>query len=202
MEKRHEIEKYVKARVAQFKTLGEKGCVTFNFKPFMDLRFKVDLLSELVFCISTANSSARAGILFQNMFCNSKDRTKESIYRMLRIAKVRFPHAKAGYIVLAIQKHAEIIKQITELSSTDARELLVKNIKGMGYKEASHFLRNIGRDDVAILDRHILKWLVENEYLSSYPKNMSRKKYLEIENMMKDLARKEKITLSELDLYL
>jgi len=36
-------------------------------------------------------------------------------------------------------------------------EWLVKNLTGLGYKEAGHFLRNIGSGKIAILDRHILR---------------------------------------------
>ncbi len=52
-------------------------------------------------------------------------------------------------------------------------------------KEASHFLRNIGLgDNLAILDRHILKNLVILGVIKEIPKTISAKKYEEIENLL------------------
>lgn len=77
----------------------------------------------------------------------------------------------------------------------------MKNVKGMGYKEASHFLRNIGfADDLAILDRHILKNLKIFGIIEEIPKSLSKKKYLEIEEKMRNLANEVNIPLSHLDL--
>ena len=51
-----------------------------------------------------------------------------------------------------------------------AREWLVHNVKGIGYKEAGHFSRNIGfTQDLAILDRHILKNLKKLEPIDGVP---------------------------------
>jgi N-glycosylase/DNA lyase len=76
----------------------------------------------------------------------------------------------------------------------------VRNIKGLGYKEASHFLRNIGFKGYAILDRHILRnlcrWGVTEETASPG----SKKKYLEIEAKMKDFANEIGIDFDDLDL--
>ena len=88
-------------------------------------------------------------------------------------------------------------------SGLSAREWLVENVKGFGYKEASHFLRNIGLgEDIAILDRHILRNLVHFGYLESVPGSIGRKVYLEIEEIMKDLANDLSVPLSHLDLLL
>ena len=78
---------------------------------------------------------------------------------------------------------------------------MVNNVKGLGYKESSHFLRNIGFDDYAIIDFHIVDVLV-NYNLINKPKTITKKKYLEIENVLKRLAKETNLTLAELDLYL
>ena len=70
----------------------------------------------------------------------------------------------------------------------EKREWLVKNIKGIGYKEASHFLRNIGYKNIAIIDFHILDLLVKNNLLKEKPKTLTKGKYLEIENILRKLA--------------
>jgi len=83
------------------------------------------------------------------------------------------------------------------------REELVRSVKGLGYKEASHFLRNIGLGlHLAILDRHILRWMARLRLISSYPKSLSRRRYLELEARFRWLARYLGMTPAELDLLL
>ena len=81
------------------------------------------------------------------------------------------------------------------------REWIVKHIKGLGYKEASHFLRNIGFDDYAIIDFHIVD-ILEKHKLIRKPKTMTKKRYLEIEKVLQEIGSKSKMTMAELDLYL
>jgi N-glycosylase/DNA lyase len=77
----------------------------------------------------------------------------------------------------------------------------VKNIPGLGYKEASHFLRNIGLGcDLAILDRHIMRCLLECGVILEIPASLNRKRYLELEQKMKDFSAMLDIPLSHLDL--
>ena len=85
----------------------------------------------------------------------------------------------------------------------DKREWLVMKIKGIGFKEASHFLRNIGMGkELAILDRHILKNLVLLGVIDDIPKTLSKKNYLAIERKMCGFAKEIKIPLEHLDLVL
>ena len=73
----------------------------------------------------------------------------------------------------------------------------------MGYKEASHFLRNIGLgEDLAILDRHILKNLKFTGVIKDIPKAMTKEQYFNIENKMKKLSQRSKIPLGHLDLVM
>ncbi|MHA2326793.1 MAG: 8-oxoguanine DNA glycosylase, partial [Promethearchaeota archaeon] len=81
------------------------------------------------------------------------------------------------------------------------RDWIVKNIKGIGYKEGSHFLRNIGYNNLAIIDFHIIDLLVKS-HLIEKPKTLTKKKYLEIEELLKLIGKKLKLNLAELDLYL
>ncbi|MEM0266937.1 MAG: N-glycosylase, partial [Archaeoglobaceae archaeon] len=110
---------------------------------------------------------------------------------LLKSAGVRFYKRKAVYIKEAMEK----IQKIKIPDDDSAREVLVKEICGLGYKEASHFLRNIGRDFV-ILDRHILEWLGVSQ------RSLSKKKYLEIEEKFKEIAKRTGKSVSELDLLL
>jgi N-glycosylase/DNA lyase len=85
--------------------------------------------------------------------------------------------------------------------SFELREWLVKNVIGLGYKEASHFLRNIGKNDgLAILDRHILRNLNRLGVVNLIPKSISKKQYLELERSFSKCATTLGIAFDELDL--
>ena len=60
-----------------------------------------------------------------------------------------------------------------------------KGIKGLGYKEASHFLRNIGYSGYAILDKHVLRCLAELKIIDDPKPPNSRSKYLTVEDKLR-----------------
>jgi N-glycosylase/DNA lyase len=130
--------------------------------------------------------------------------TKKEINKELQ--KVRFKNKKAEYLYQArrnfFKKENSIYENIKKIKSPlELREYLVGNIKGIGYKESSHFLRNIGMGkNIAILDRHIIRNLIELGILQEYPKNLSEKKYEEIEKKMKELSKDIDIPMDTLDL--
>jgi len=120
---------------------------------------------------------------------------------------VRFKYKKSDYIknILKIFNEKGSLKnKIQSFNSIfDLREWLVKNIKGLGYKEASHFLRNIGfGENLAILDRHILKNLYRIGIIENIPSSLSKKIYLDIENRMRVFAKEINIPLEHLDFVL
>jgi N-glycosylase/DNA lyase len=77
-----------------------------------------------------------------------------------------------------------------------------KGIKGLGYKEASHYLRNIGFRGYAILDKHVLRCLAELKIIDDPKPPNTRARYLTVENKLKQLTDKLKIDFDELDLVL
>jgi N-glycosylase/DNA lyase len=114
----------------------------------------------------------------------------------------RFPNIRSKYIFQARDKITDLDAVIKSGNGgNELREWIVKNIKGIGYKEASHFLRNIGFNDYAIIDFHIIDVLVKYNYIEK-PKSLTRAKYLEIEKVLKNFASELNLTLAELDLYL
>ena len=119
---------------------------------------------------------------------------------------VRFHNNKANFIVAARHyfSRAGQIKIKGMLNTDDLwglRNWLADNIKGLGYKEASHFLRNIGYGkEIAILDRHILAELCKHKVISEIPLVLPKGKYLHIERLMKEFARKLNISMAELDM--
>jgi len=180
-----------------------------EFKRIWNRGNEEDIFAELVFCLLTPQSKARScydavGCLLERDLLLKGN--KSQIAKELR-GKVRFHNTKAKHIVEARKIFSErgklsLKKMLVQFNDPkEAREWLVENIKGLGFKEASHFLRNIGKgENLAILDRHILKNLELLEVINEIPTSLSKKKYLEIEKRMKDFAENVKIPMSHLDL--
>jgi len=131
---------------------------------------------------------------------------KEQIFKELINSGVRFPENKTNYIIEAREfftNNGKIdIKSKLDRGTADAkREWLVKNVKGLGYKEASHFLRNIGLGfEFAILDRHIMKNLMKYGIIDEIPKCLNRKCYLFFEEKMRKFSKRVNIPMADLDL--
>jgi len=161
------------------------------------------IFSELCFCIMTANFNAKKAIEIQNKmrkaFCILPEK---ELAEKLKEHGHRFPNTRAKHISKS-QKHSKTIKQDLK-NFKDGKKLrnwLADNITGLGMKEASHFLRNIGYKNVAIIDFHIID-LLEREKMIERPKTITKRKYEEIEKVLENLGKKVKLSLAELDLYL
>ncbi|MFO7967183.1 MAG: N-glycosylase/DNA lyase [Archaeoglobaceae archaeon] len=194
-----ECESIIGQRIKEFETLGNKGRTLFDFSPFMELEVEATVRSELAFCISTANSSAAAGLKFQKSLEGREldTMTADQFQRLLKDSGVRFHNRKAGYIREAMDSFPSIYEA---LEGEAPRNFLVKNVKGLGLKEASHFLRNMGFRDVAIVDRHIIKCLIEEDHLEN--SNINSRKYVECEAALKSMADQRSVCMAELDLQL
>jgi len=171
-----------------------------EFKSFKDKNSE-EWFSELCFCILTANSRAKTAINIQNElgpngFINKK---QSELVETIKRNKHRFHNNKAKYILEA-RKYKDIRSIIEGKSETEARAWIVANIKGLGYKEASHFLRNTGHFKLAILDRHIINLMFEHNLINSIPKPIKKSDYLLIENEFNKLAEKLNLSPAELDL--
>ena len=193
--------------VKQLKSSPIKNIIDSRIKEFSELGKKSinEIFKELCFCLLTANFSAQGGIKIQKEIGDGFLTLSEiDLAKKLSELGHRFPNARAKYIFLAREK-INNLKKILESDESELkkREEIVKNIKGLGMKEASHFLRNIGYKNLAIIDFHIIDLLVKNNLIvKSKSKSLNVKKYLEIENLLKQIAEKTNLTLGELDLYL
>jgi len=191
-----EIRKLMKSEVA------EK--VKKRMEEFDEIRKSGEgIFSELCFCILTANFSASGGIKIQKALHDAfMNMPEKELAKELRRLGHRFPNTRAKYIVEA-RKWKNNLKEIigTFDDEKELREWLVKNVKGIGYKEASHFLRNIGFRNIAIIDYHILDLLCRYKVIEK-PKSLTKRKYEEIEKLLTKIARMAGVTLAELDLYL
>ena len=163
------------------------------------------IFTELVFCLFTPQSKAKSCWASVERICDAELILKGSAEQIARELKgVRFHNTKAARVVTARAYLPGLKSRIADFRSPEeAREWLVQNVNGMGYKEASHFLRNIGMGrNLAILDRHILKNLVRLGVIPEILQSLSAKKYLEIEASMREFSKREKITMAHLDILL
>ena len=162
---------------------------------------------ELVYCLLTAYSSAQRAQLCVDALddCGAIIHgSTEEVADTLRREGHRFAEKRAEYIV-SVRKLAGNIKQIIQRfrSSMKAREWLVMNVKGIGWKESSHFLRNVGYFDVAILDRHILSNMKEHGLIPDTSRGgLTKRRYLEYERILGKVADRLGMPLGQMDLYL
>ncbi|HSK74643.1 MAG TPA: N-glycosylase/DNA lyase [Pyrinomonadaceae bacterium] len=187
----------IRARIAEFEAVWNSADDT-------------RLWEEMVFCFFTGGCSARMGLRSVEAV---RPLLLEGSYDELALALKgvhRYPNARAGYIVASrefLREHCGMRLRRKLQSFEDdleRRDWLVreKRIKGLGYKEASHFLRNIGLKGYAILDKHILRSLAELKIIDDPKPPNTRARYLTIEQQLKNLARQVEIDFDELDLVL
>jgi len=153
-----------------------------EFKSVWNEADEKSLFQELAFCLLTPQSKAQnAWKTIIKLTENNKlfEAKASSISDDLNL--VRFRNNKAGYIVRAREMFFNNSKGIRETlleftSVHEKRNWLNKNIKGYGLKESSHFLRNIGfGNEIAILDRHILRNLKDYNIIEEIPKSIPKK---------------------------
>ena len=160
---------------------------------------------ELVYCLLTPQTSAEnAGRVVDKLRELSFHELPIDPEPILRSGStyIRFHRTKSNHLVKLKEEFPIVLRSITkDIPPFELREWLVKNVRGLGYKEATHFLRNVGRNGgLAILDRHILRNLKRLGAIRSLPKTLSRKKYLSIEQQFMRFAERFGIPLDELDL--
>ena len=186
---REEAKPLVEERFKEFEELGKNGT-------------EEDLFCELSFCVLTANWSAEGGIRAQ------KEIGKGFVHLPLeelseRLATVghRYPQKRAEFIV-ENRKLIGKLKSVTSMEPFSAREYLVKHAKGIGWKEASHFLRNVGVKELAILDKHVLRLMHEHGMVEEIPKGWTKARYLTLEEKLRGVAEAFGEPLGKFDLYL
>jgi N-glycosylase/DNA lyase len=189
----------IRKRLGEFDEIWRKGS---------DAR----LWEELAYCIFTAGASARMGL---NSVAAVRallfDGDSDAMTAALKEAGAhRFPVARPRYIVttrnyfradcgMKLRKRLRSFRDPFERRDWLAQE---KQVKGLGYKEASHFLRNIGVKGHAILDKHVMRCLAEIGVIETAKPPSTRRKYLEVEQQLVRFARDVRINFDELDLVL
>ncbi|MDR1398481.1 MAG: N-glycosylase/DNA lyase [Treponema sp.] len=196
------IHNEVEARLEEFRVLWAHGSDS-------------ELLRELCFCICTPQTNAKRAWAAVNQLADSgllesgadDSAAREMLASVLRGSGVRFHNNKAAYIAanqrLFFPNPRSMIASILSHGVREARASLALRVAGWGLKEASHFLRNIGQgSEICILDRHILRQLVDYGVIAAMPRTLSAKVYLETERAMTCFAHDEGVPLDALDLIL
>ncbi|MEI7904272.1 MAG: DNA lyase, partial [Candidatus Firestonebacteria bacterium] len=177
----------------------EKTVIRGRLKEFELVYSDTDrrIFEELCFCIFTANASARMGLtcielIRPALMTGSPAELSRRIkghYRFWRVRPKYIVHTREYLKETCGLKMKELINSFGN-NREALRDFFAagKNIKGIGYKEASHFLRNIGFKGYAILDKHILNCLCEYGIINCVEPMNTKKKYIEVEEKMKKFA--------------
>lgn len=170
------------------------------------------LWEELVFCIFTAGASARMGMTAIEAVrpLLATGRAQQMTRALVKARAHRYPASRPAYVAVTrryLQRcfGMRLRERLTSFGDhTERRDWLAQEpeIKGLGYKESSHFLRNVGFKGYGILDKHVLRCLAEIGVVESPKPPTTRRRYLEIESAMRDFAKTVRIDFDELDLVL
>jgi len=123
-----------------------------------------------------------------------------------KFTKYRFPNAKAKYIaydLLYLQSCGGLKSLFAQTDNiANVRAFFVKEIKGMGPKQSSHFLRNVGySNEFAVLDVHILRYMhIQGIIEETYTKAIGTlKQYEKLEALLIDFLKYMKYPIGFVD---
>jgi N-glycosylase/DNA lyase len=170
------------------------------------------LWEEMVYCIFTAGASAKMGLRSVDALrpLLKTGAQAEMTKALVAAGAHRFPNARPGYVIVTRNYLEESFSMQLRRRLDSFRDPMERRdwlateprIKGLGYKESSHFLRNIGFKGYGILDKHIVRCLCELKVIDSPKPPTSRGRYLETEDRMRRFAAATGIDFDELDLLL
>lgn len=181
-----------------------------------------DLLKELVLCTLSSNIRYEVAVLYtakleqEKCFIKAtKNKLDEkSICRYLtepillkgKLVRYRFPKTKSNQLYRTINNiygNSSSIKELlsTTHTSVEARDVLTCRCTGIGYKQASMFLRNIGYGyNLAIIDTHIIDYLNLVDVLPQRPKVQNHTVYSKIEKLYSAYAQTKQFDIKRLDI--
>lgn len=184
-----------------------------GFRRVLKTADDAEIFEELAFCIFTAGASAKMGLksitAVRPVILTAT--TEKQFSRLLKKHGAhRFPNERARYLLhtrnyLRDEHGLEMRRLIMSFENpAERRAYFAENpgIKGIGFKEASHFLRNIGFGGYAILDKHIMNCLFELGVTDDPAPLANGKRYVEIEDALRRYAKRHGFDMDELDLLL
>lgn len=179
------------------------------------LNSKDDYWCELIYCILAGTQVNNEIVVksyrsivetidwdYNKIDLNTKKYELE-ISKILKLNGYRFWKGKTKTIVNAAKYFEEIYEALEKNNWEYTRHFMINNVKGIGNKIASHWLRNIGFE-IPIIDIHVRRVLacagcLDKKY-SRY--QITFKEYILIEKIVIELGRKLGIKPSKLDYML
>jgi N-glycosylase/DNA lyase len=167
-----------------------------------------DLWRELVTCMLGSQvpnwmGVAATRLLERHGLVGPADRpcTVEAVASVLRVPlesphglrRYRFPNVRARDIVSAhravCQLHGSLQSLVYECSPDECRRRLIHSVSGIGLKQASLFIRNVGiSTDFAILDTHVVRYMREIGLVRALPRSISPDMYYVLESVLSRYA--------------
>ncbi|MDJ0274020.1 MAG: N-glycosylase/DNA lyase [Aigarchaeota archaeon] len=189
-----EVRGLIERRIAEFRSVDRSD-------PFR-------LFEELAFCVMTPQSKAKAALRAIDELKASglllSGRASE-VAEVMRRNGIRFHVRKARYLVLnrrLLRGEPAVLVALLQGETGSVRDALVERVWGFGLKEASHFMRNVGFTGIAVLDRHVLRWMEVLGAIERVPRSLTRRTYLELEQRFLALSGELGMSPEELDLLL
>ncbi len=160
---------------------------------------------ELIYCLLTPQSKAEHAEAVVEELKRREFAIRPFDARSLlskRSHYIRFHNTKARRLRRVLPVMPDIHAKLKDAADPIVRrEAIAERVDGFGLKEATHFLRNIGKNgDCAILDRHILRNLKRVSVIQEVPRSLTKRVYLDIEGRFRSFAQKERMSVNELDL--
>lgn len=187
----HEKEKQIRSRLADFQ------------KP----RTEQFLWEELIYCLFAANSSGKMAETAVALLGPIHSKATLAQLQAKVHKKVRFYNVRSRFFhenrLFVKSNHDTLTKMLDSFTNVyELRNYLADEFLGMQFKEASHYLRNIGFTGLCIIDKHVLYLMKEFGVLKSAKPPKNRKEYLKIEEKVLAFAKKQKYDVDVLDLAL
>ncbi len=182
-------------------------------------RAEDDLRAELACCVlssqvpyemasAAASRLRRRSLLHPNAPYYARaleDALLEPLYVNASWRRYRFPRSRAGQLASTFRRLAARQDGLSGLIRVEAdpeatRSLLMREVDGFGLKQASMFLRNIGLSfDLAILDRHVLRYALAVGLTGSPDRPLTYDRYLELEERLRGYASRLRWPVGYLD---
>jgi len=195
--------------------LQEIDIILNNFKK---AKSNEEIFYNMCFCICIPQTKFSSNLIsiqnLKNVDFYNKDVPLERLKELIK--KTRFKNRKSQFLIEFKKNSGRFIEQFqsaflnvvikmlsqnghskktynslfwNEQEILKFRNQIVQDIKGIGMKTASHFLRNMGFDCLAIVDTHIKKFLgIGNKF-----------NYLEVEEKFRRMAENHKLSVAQLD---
>ncbi len=165
---------------------------------FRQTKTDEEIFYQLCFCLCTPQTTFKNNTIviehLKNLNYYFKNISQSKLEELCK--PVRFYRNKAKWLAEMKEKFIDITYTVrSNFTDYVKRDALVKSVKGLGWKTASHFLRNLGATDLAIIDTHVLKFLGVEGRSGTF-----KESYIDLEDQFRKIANKKKLSVAELDI--